>query len=63
MKGKRRKGRQRKRWEDNTKERTGMDFGSSNRVAEDMTRWKEIVVKSGAVPQQTRKVMGKTELG
>ena len=63
MKGKRRKDRQRKRWEDNTKERTGMNFAGSNRVAEDMTRWKEIVVKSGVVPQRTRKVMGETGLG
>ena len=34
MKGKRRRGRQKKRWEDNTKEWTGMDFASSTRAAE-----------------------------
>ena len=37
VKGKRR-GRQ-KRWEDNIKKCTGMDFASSTRAAEDRTRW------------------------
>ena len=50
-KGKRRKGRQKKRWEDYIKEWTGMDFASSTKVAEDRTRWKGIVVKSPVVPQ------------
>ena len=31
VKGKRKRGRQKKRWEDNIKERTGMDFASSTR--------------------------------
>ena len=43
VKGERRKGRQKKRWKDNIKERTGMDFASSTRVAENRTRWKGIV--------------------
>ena len=34
MEGKRRKGRLKKRWEDNIKEWTGMDFFSSTRAAE-----------------------------
>ena len=34
MKGKRKRGRQKKRWEDNIKERTGVDFDSSTRAAE-----------------------------
>ena len=33
-KGKRKRGRQKKRWEDNIKEWTGLDFASSNRAAE-----------------------------
>ena len=45
MKGKRR-GRQKKKWEDNIKEWTGMDFASSIRAAENRTIWKEIVVYS-----------------
>ena len=35
-----RRGRQKKRWEDNIKEWTGMDFVSSTRAAEDRTKWK-----------------------
>ena len=34
MKGTRRRGRQKKRWEDNIKEWTGMGFGDSRRAAE-----------------------------
>ena len=34
-KGARRRGRQKKRWEDNIKEWTGMEFGDSLRAAED----------------------------
>ena len=33
VKGKRKRGRQKKRWEDNIKEWTGMDFASSTRAA------------------------------
>ena len=47
-----------KRWEDNIKERTGMDFASSTRAAEDRTRWKGIVEKVSVVPLQSPKVMG-----
>ena len=50
MQGKR-KGRQQKRWEDNIKEWTGMDFARSTRAAEDRTRWKGIVVKSSVMQQ------------
>ena len=39
MQGKRRKGRQKKRWEDNIKERAEMDL-----AAEDRIRWKGVVV-------------------
>ena len=35
VKGARRRGRQKKRWEDNIKEWTGMRFGDSLRAAED----------------------------
>ena len=34
MKGKRKRGRQKKRWEDYIKEWTGMDYASSSRAAE-----------------------------
>ena len=40
-----------KRWEDNIKEWTGMDFASSTRAAENRTVWKGIVANSSVVPQ------------
>ena len=48
--GKRKRGRQKKRWEDNIREWTGLDFNSSQRAAEDRQRWQKIVadVNSGA---------------
>ena len=52
MKGKRKGGRQIKRWEDNIKEWTGMDFASSTRAVENRARWKGIVANSSAVPRR-----------
>ena len=49
-KGARRRGRQKKRCEDNIKEWTGMEFGDSLRAAEHRERWKGIVATSSAVP-------------
>ena len=46
MKVKRKRGRQKKRWEDNIKKWTGMNFVSSARAAEIRTRWKGIIAKS-----------------
>ena len=57
VKGKRKRGRQ-KRWEDNIKEWTGMDFASSTRTAENRSRWKGIVANSSLVPRRPSKVMG-----
>ena len=47
-----------KRWEDNIKEWTGMDFASSTRTAENRTRWKGIVANSSVVPRRPSMVMG-----
>ena len=58
VKGKRKRGRQKKRWEDNIKEWTGMDFASSTRAAENRSRWKGVVANSSVVPRQPSKVMG-----
>ena len=49
VKGARRRGRQKNRWEDNIKEWTGMGFGDSLRAAEDMEGWKGIVATSSMV--------------
>ena len=51
VKRKRKRGRQRKRWEDNFKEWTEMDFASSTRAAENRTRWKGIVGNTSVVPR------------
>ena len=58
VKGKRKGGRQKKRWEDNIKEWTGMDFASSTREAENRSRWKGIVANSSVVPRRPPKIMG-----
>ena len=58
MKGNRKRGRQRKRWEDKIKEWTGMDIASSTMAAENRTGWKGIVANSSVVPRRPSKVMG-----
>ena len=58
MKGKRKIGRQKKRWEDNIKDWPGMDFASSARAAENRSRWKGIVANSSVVRRRPSKVMG-----
>ena len=58
MKGQRKRGRQKKRWEDNIKEWTGMDCASSNRAAENRTKWKGIVANLSVVPRRPSKAMG-----
>ena len=65
MIGKRKRGRQKKRWEDNIKEWTGMGFASSTRAAKNRTKWKGIVANSSVVPRRSSKVIGynRIELG
>ena len=58
VKGQRKRGRQKKRLEDNIKDWTGMDFASSTRAAENRTRWKGIVGNSSMVPRRPSTVMG-----
>ena len=52
VKGERRPGRQRKRWEDNIRERTGLEFGKSQRTVENREKSRKLVVKSSVVPQR-----------
>ena len=49
----RRQGRQRKRWEDNIREWTGLEFGKSRRAVENRENWRKLVTKSSAVPQRS----------
>ena len=58
VRGGRRRGGQRKRWEDNIKEWTGLGFDKSQRAAENRTKWRELVAKSSVVPQRPPQVMG-----
>ena len=53
VKGGRRQGRQRKRWEDNIREWTGLEFGKFQRAVENRGKWRKLVVKSSVVPQRS----------
>ena len=50
VKGERRQGRKRKRWEDNIREWTGLEFGKSQRVVENREKRRKLVVKSCGAP-------------
>ena len=50
VKGERRQGRQRKRWEENIREWTGLEFGKSQRAVENRKKWRKLVAKSSVVP-------------
>ena len=52
VKGGRSQSRQRKRWEDNIREWTGLEFGKSQRAVENREKWRKLVAKSSAVPQR-----------
>ena len=58
VKGRRRRDRQRKRWEDNIREWTGLEFAKSQRAVENREKWRKLVVKSSVVPQVTLAVKG-----
>ena len=47
-----RQGRQKKRWEDNIREWTGLEFGKSQRAVENREKWRKLVAKSSVVPQR-----------
>ena len=53
VEGGRRQGIQRKRWEDNIREWTGLEFGKSQRAVENREKWRKLVVKSSVMPQQS----------
>ena len=52
VKGGRRRGKQRRRWEDNIREWTGLEFGKSQRSVENREKWRKLVAKSSVVPQR-----------
>ena len=51
VKGGRRQGRQRKKWDD--REWTGLEFVKSQRAVENREKWRKLVAKSSVVPQQS----------
>ena len=51
VKGERRQGRQRNRWEDNITECTGLEFAKSQRAVENREKRRELAAKSSVVPQ------------
>ncbi|GFR73037.1 UDP-glucuronosyltransferase 2A1-like [Elysia marginata] len=50
--GGRRRGRQKKRWEDNIREWTGLELRNTLRIAEVRGEWKAMVRRSSAAPRQ-----------
>ena len=52
VKGGRRQGRQRKRWEDNIREWTGLEFAKSQGAVENREKWRKLVAKLSVVPKR-----------
>ena len=52
VKGGRRQARQKKRWEDNIREWTGLEFAKSQRAVKNREKWRKQVAKSSVVPQR-----------
>ena len=50
MKGGRKRSRQKKRWEDNIREWTGLEFAKSQRAVENKEKRKKLVVRSCGAP-------------
>ena len=56
VKGRRRQGRQRKRWDDNIRDWTGLKLAKSQRAAENREKWRKLIVKSSVVPQRPQRL-------
>ena len=56
VQGRRRRGRQRKRWEDNIKEWTGLKWNIMLRKAKNREEWRKLVVKSTVVSQRSARL-------
>ena len=52
VKGGRKQGGQRKRWEDNIREWTGLEFGKSQKAVENWGKWRKLVAKLYVVPKR-----------
>ena len=58
VKGGRRQGRQKKRWEDNIRKWTGLEFAKSQRAVENREKWRKLVLKSSMSAPATLAVKG-----
>ena len=54
VKGGRRQGRQKVRWEDNIRKWAGLEFAKSQRTVEDRGKWRKLGVKSSVIPRPSR---------
>ena len=52
VKGGRRQGRLEKRWEDNIRKWTGLEFAKSQRAVENREKWRELILKPSVVPKR-----------
>ena len=52
VKKERRQGRQRKRWEDNIREWTGLEFDKSQTAVENREKWRKLIAKLSVVPHR-----------
>ena len=52
VKGGKRQGKQKKRWEDSIREWTSLEFSKSQRAVENRGKWRKLVAKSSVVPQR-----------
>ena len=59
VQGGRRRGRQKKRWEDNVTEWTGLKLGEAFRKAENREEWRTVVARSSLVPQWSTRLRDK----
>ena len=53
--------RQRKRWEDNIREWTGIEFAKSQKTVENREKWRKLVVKSSVVPQRPSRLQDRLD--
>ena len=59
VKGGGRQGRQRRRWDDNVRELTGLEFAKSQRAVKNREKWRKLAVKSSVVPQRPSRLRGR----
>ena len=50
VKGGKRPGREKKKWEDNIREWTGLEFAKSQRTVENREKWRKLVAKLCGAP-------------